>query len=139
MISPDATAIGPVCDNRSNLGKWLRELRELLLPEDHSSAADAHSPFQQFAVPYQFQPKLTVGDAIVKVFLALVRIFLGSILFALWGEYSFLTWNTLDNVFGRVLILAVLLAIFLTALGAMLIGVNVVSRRLHRVKVSVVS
>jgi hypothetical protein len=102
-------------------------------PDAPPSAVDqTRSPFEQFAVPYQFQPRLTIAEALMSVFLALMRIFAGSILFAVWGEYSFLTWNNIGNGFGRGLVLMVLLAVFLITLGTMLIGVNALGRRLRR-------
>lgn len=114
----------------------MQEIRELVFPPavaPPSAVDQGRSPFEQFAVPHQFQPRMTIPEAITAVFLALVRIFAGSILFAVWGEYSFLSWNNIGNGFGRGLVLIALLAVFLMALGSMLIGVNILGRRFRRI------
>jgi hypothetical protein len=119
----------PLCDNLNNVRNRILKIGHLLFPaEEPSRAAGPVSPFEQFAVPYQFQPKLTLGEAVVSVFLALLRIFTGSILFALWGAYSFMTWNAFQNSLGRAIVLAVLLAAFLVALGGLMIAINTLGR-----------
>jgi len=46
---------------------------------------EAKSPLEQFAVPHQFQPRLSLFGATVAITAALTRIFLGSLIGALWG------------------------------------------------------
>jgi hypothetical protein len=84
----------------------------------------------RFAIPHDFPPNLTLNQALVRVGGALVRICLGSLLFALWGVGSGLTWNAIANPFLRVLALLPLLALFLVAIVAVMLGVTAAVKRL---------
>jgi hypothetical protein len=117
------------CDNLNNVRRRIRHLSGLLFPlPEYPGTVEVQSPLGQFALPHQFQPKLTLGEAVVSVFLALIRIFAGSMLFAAWGAFSFLAWTAISNFLGRTLVLTMLLAVFLVALGALMIGINVMGR-----------
>jgi hypothetical protein len=77
------------------------------------------SPLEKFAVPHQFQPRLSIFGAFVAITGALARILLGSLIGALWGAQIWLAfasthsaaWKTFA-IFG----LAVGLTVSLTAL-----------------------
>jgi hypothetical protein len=43
------------------------------------------SPFEKFAIPHTFQPRLTVYGALLAVSAALTQILLGCLIAALWG------------------------------------------------------
>jgi hypothetical protein len=45
----------------------------------------AHAPLEQFALPHQFTPRLSLFGACVAIAAALTRIFVGSLIGALWG------------------------------------------------------
>jgi len=117
------------CDNLNNVRRRIHQIAGLLFPlPEYPGTVGVQSPFEQFAVPHQFQPKLTLGEAVVSVFLALIRIFAGSMLFAVWAASSFLTWSAVRNFVGRALLLTMLLAVFLVVLGALMIAINVMGR-----------
>jgi len=48
-------------------------------------ARDVQSPLHQFALPHQFQPRLTLYGAVIAVSAALTQIVMGSLIAALWG------------------------------------------------------
>jgi hypothetical protein len=68
---------------------------------------EIHSPLEQFALPHQFTPRLSLLGAVVAVMGALARIFLGSLIGALWGvqiwiaiaSYHSIVWKSFV-VFG---------------------------------------
>lgn len=77
------------------------------------------SPLEKFAVPHQFQPRLSVYGAFVAVTGALARILLGSLIGALWGVQIWLAIVSARSMIWKifaVLGLSVGLAISLAAL-----------------------
>ena len=46
---------------------------------------DVHGPLGQFALPHQFTPRLSLFGACIAIAAALTRIFVGSLIGALWG------------------------------------------------------
>ena len=82
-----------------------------------------HSPLEQFAMPHQFAPRLTIYGAIVAVAGALARIFLGSLVGALWGVQIWLAvvsdhsllWK-IFAIFGLAAALTVSLAVLMWAI-----------------------
>src|SRR5271165_460462 len=84
----------------------------------------------RFAIPHDFPPDLTLKEALVRVGGAIVRIFVGSLLFALWGVASALAWNAIQNPFLRVLALLPLLAVFLVTITAVMMGVTAVVKKI---------
>jgi hypothetical protein len=84
---------------------------------------------ERFAVPHAFSPDLTPATAAVAVLGALARIFLGSLLFALWGISSALAWNAIGSHFWRSAALVPLVLGFLLSLAALMMGIASVVRR----------
>jgi hypothetical protein len=84
--------------------------------------------YKHFAVPHQFQPELTVSQAAVAALRAFLRIFLGSILFGVWGAYALLLWVSIPNLFLRVMAMIPMIALFLALLGGLLVGTTLVLR-----------
>jgi hypothetical protein len=80
----------------------------------------------RFAIPHTFPPELTITQALVRVGGALMRICLGSLLFALWGVGSLMVWSAVANPFLRVLALLPLLAVFLATATGVMLGVTAV-------------
>jgi hypothetical protein len=86
---------------------------------------NAPSLLERFAVPHQFQPRMSAYGAFVAVAGALARILLGSLIGALWGVGIWLAavsahsiaWKGLA-IFGLVAGLAVSLALLLLAVHA---------------------
>jgi ABC-type Fe3+ transport system permease subunit len=47
--------------------------------------ADVRNPLERFAIPHQFQPRLSLFGALLAVTAALAQILLGCLIAALWG------------------------------------------------------
>jgi hypothetical protein len=62
---------------------------------------EAKSPLEQFAVPHQFQPRLSLFGATVAITAALTRIFLGSLIGALWGVCIWLAAASSHSIFWK--------------------------------------
>jgi hypothetical protein len=91
------------------------------------------SSYERFALPYKFQPRLSVPHAIVFALRALLRIFLGSILFGVWGAYTLLAWSSIHNPFVLAVTLVPMFAVFLALLAGVMVGTSRLSpRRLPR-------
>ena len=86
------------------------------------------SPFERFAIPYMFQPALRPSQAAVAALRSFLRIFLGSLLFGVWGAYALLLWTSITNPLLRVAAMIPMIALFLVLLGGVLIGTTLVLR-----------
>jgi hypothetical protein len=112
----------------------LRTIRALIFPDaaalGPATAAEGakRGPFEQFAVPFMFQPALTPAQAAVAALRTLLRIFLGSLLFGVWGAYAMLAWTSIHNPFLRVAAMIPMIALFLVLLGGVLIATTLVLR-----------
>ncbi len=67
-------------------------------------------------------------EAMVAVVTTLTRIFLGSLLFAVWGTYSFLAWNTIQGPFLRVMVLLPLLLLFFLFFALLMIAISAIQK-----------
>jgi hypothetical protein len=101
----------------------------LLKKSDDSTAFPARSTYERFAIPYSFTPRLSLVEAMIAAGGALVRILLGSILFAVWGTYSFLAFNAIKNVFWRGFVMLALLALFALLLALVMLSITSLVRR----------
>jgi hypothetical protein len=88
------------------------------MPAGHRSIAD------RFAVPHNFPPDLTVPEAMIRVAGALTRIFLGSLLFAVWGVGAAVTLRDIPNLFLRIAAFIPLLGIFVAALTMLMLAIT---------------
>ncbi len=82
------------------------------------------SPLEKFAVPHQFQPRLSLYGALVAITAALARILLGSLIGALWGVQIWLAFASTRSaawkgftIFGLGVGLAVSIAALMWAVG----------------------
>jgi hypothetical protein len=101
----------------------LRTIEALIFPEAASSkAGEDGSLHQRFAIPHMFQPSLTPTQALKAALRTLLRIFLGSVLFGVWGAYALLAWTSIHNLFLQVAVMIPMIALFLVLLGGLLIG-----------------
>jgi hypothetical protein len=109
---------------------WER-MAALLFPQPGAAdpAADRAS-YERLAVPFTFKPRLSFFEAVVAVFAALLRIFLGCILFAVWGSYSLFAWSNIPNVFLRWAVLLPMFVLFLFALGLLFLAIAAMVRGL---------
>jgi hypothetical protein len=107
------------------------KLRELLsFDQNHESRDDPErSSYERFAIPYSFKPQLSLAAAAISAAGAFLRIFFGSILFAVWGTYTFYAWNSLRNVFLRGAALLALLLLFAVSLALLMLAISALVRK----------
>jgi hypothetical protein len=113
--------------------RWTTRARELLLPDppaDQRIARQARSSYERFAIPFTFKPRLSVPAAVIASIGALLRILLGSLLFAVWGTYSLLVWSTVHNPLARAGVLLPLFVLFLLAMALLMFTISAVVGRL---------
>jgi len=100
---------------------------------DSSLQAYRRTIHDRFSIPYAFGPNLRVGEAAVAAMGALARIFLGSLLFALWGVSSALVWNSMENHFWRAVVTVPMVLVLLVSMGGLMLGIaalgNLISTR----------
>jgi hypothetical protein len=115
----------------SELGPKYRRLRELMFPAI-DGATDDGPGHERLPIPHTFGPRLSILKAFVFAIGSLTRIFLGSLLFALWGTAGLMTWGAVENPFLRVLATTPMLVGFLACTGAMLVLVTLAAERITR-------
>ena len=102
----------------------LAKLGDLLaLPPEPDCADPSRSQYERLAIPHSFKPRLSVAEAAVAAGGAVLRIFLGSLLFAVWGTYSLIAWGAVQNVFLRSVMALFLLALFVVLLAALMLAI----------------
>ena len=94
--------------------------------------AEIRPPFERFAVPYQFQPKLTLYGALLAVMAALIQIVFGSLLAALWGVRIWLAAVSLHSVAWKSFVILSLSIAMLLSLGILVLGTRAVVTRLSK-------
>jgi hypothetical protein len=110
----------------------LRGIEALIFPEARRSESESATeameriPLEPFALPYMFQPSLTPAQAALAALRTLLRIFLGSLLFGVWGAYALLMWTSIPNAFLRVTALIPMIALFLVLLCGLLMATTLV-------------
>jgi hypothetical protein len=107
------------------------KLRELFVfDQSHSSPDDPGRPsYERLAIPHTFKPQLSVAEAAISATGAFFRIFFGSILFAVWGTYTFYFWSTIRNVFLRGGVLLALLLGFVISFAFLLLAISALVRK----------
>ena len=88
------------------------------------------SIFSRFAVPYTFNPDLSMGEAMARIVLTLARIFSACLLFAVWGGFSAAACSTIQNRYWRLLAALCLLLLFLAALAALMAAISALERKI---------
>lgn len=96
--------------------------------------AQQRSSYERFAIPYSFKPQLSVPEAALAAITAFLRIFLGSLLFAVWGTYTLMIWSGLHGWFWRVALALPMGAVFLVCLAVLMVGISAASRWLSGFK-----
>jgi hypothetical protein len=79
---------------------------------------------ETFGVPYTFNPDLTLVEAVWAVLFALSRIFLGSLVFALWGVCAWTTFAAIHNAVLRILAMLPILLLFLASMAILMIAIT---------------
>lgn len=103
------------------------------MPHEENQTLE-RSSYERFAIPYTFKPRLSVLEATCAAAIAFLRIFLGSLLFAVWGVYTLLAWSTIHNLFWRIATVAAMGALFLLCLALLMRGISVLPKRLMRLR-----
>ena len=110
-------------------GVQLKKLADLIaFPVERDGQDPARSTYERFAIPYSFKPRLSVAEAMIAAGGALLRILLGSILFAVWGTYTFLALSAIKNVFLRGFVLVALIALFALLLALLMLSITALVR-----------
>lgn len=108
---------------------WIEKARALLLPSIASGAeGEDRSVYERFAIPYAFKPQLSLTEAVIAAATAFLRIFLGSLLFAVWGTYSLVLWTSIRSHFWRFAALLPMAALFLLGFGLLMLAISAVVR-----------
>jgi hypothetical protein len=92
----------------------------------------APTPLKRFAVPHQFQPQMTVLGALVAVVGALIQIFFGSLLGAVWGVWIWLAAVSNHSIFWKIPSLTALAVGLCASLGLLIWSVQRVISRLSK-------
>ena len=103
-----------------------RLVARMFPPFDGPPQPSSKSVGEPFAIPYMFNPNLSFSGALIAVALSLSRIFLGSLLFAVWGTGSLMAWSRIHNHFWRAMALAPLILLFLVSFAALMIAISTV-------------
>jgi hypothetical protein len=106
---------------------WVARTRALLFPL--AERLEETGP-ARLAIPHTFKPRLTFREAVVAVAGAFLRIFFGSLLFAVWGAYSLAAWTAIRSYIWRLAVLLPLLVIFLLSFALLLVTVSALVRAL---------
>ena len=102
-----------------------------ILPEDDVTGDDPQrSVYERFAIPYSFKPQLSLLEAVIAASGAFSRIVLGSLLFAVWGTYTFLAWISIRNLFWRVAVLLAMIVLFVLSFALLMLAISALVRML---------
>lgn len=86
--------------------------------------------YERFAIPHAFKPQLSFPEAIIAAMGAFLRIFLGSLLFAVWGAYTMVMWSTIRTPLLRVALLLPMILLFLVLFTLLMMAIAAAVRSL---------
>jgi hypothetical protein len=78
--------------------------------------------YDRLAIPHSFKPQMSVLEATFAALGMFLRIVLSSLLFAVWGALSLMARSRIPNLFLRLPVLAVLLALFVLGLALLVVA-----------------
>jgi hypothetical protein len=84
----------------------------------------------RFAIPYSFKPELSVPEALIAAFGAFLRIFLGSILFGVYGWNSLVRWNAIRSTFWKVVAVPPIILLFVLLFTLLMAAISAMVRKL---------
>jgi hypothetical protein len=102
--------------------------RALLFPTTYGGEEEARPEHERLAIPFTFKPQLSFSEALVATAGALLRILLGSLLFAIWGTYSLVAWGAIRNPFWRIGVQLPLFLLFLLSLSLLMLAIAALVR-----------
>jgi hypothetical protein len=112
---------------------WIAKMRGLFFPlADQADGEKDRSVYERFEIPFTFKPHLSFVEALIATAGALLRIFLGSLLFAVWGTYSLVAWSAIRNPFWRVGTQLPLLVLFLLSFCLLMLAIAALVRTISR-------
>jgi hypothetical protein len=91
---------------------------------------EVQSPLEQFALPHQFTPRLSFYGACVAIIGALTRIFVGSLIGALWGVAIWTTAASAHSIVLRSIVIMLLAAGLAASLTALMWAVHKATMKL---------
>ena len=98
--------------------------------EDLEGRDPERSVYERFAIPHTFKPQLSVAEALISVAGAFLRIVLGSILFGFSGGYAILAWNSIRNLFWRIVVVLALACVFVISFIFLMLAISALVRML---------
>ena len=108
---------------------WTARARALLFPPAvHDDRAADRCVHERFAIPYTFKPQLSLAEAFIAATVALLRIFVGSLLFAVCGTYTLVAWSNIQSLFLRVAAVLSLVLLFLVSLFLLMLASSALTR-----------
>jgi hypothetical protein len=107
---------------------WEKVRAELFPPTEPAAETTGRSDYERLAIPHTFKPQLSLIEAIIAAFGAFLRIFLGSLLFAVWGTYTLFAWAKLGNYFWRVVAMVPLTLLFLLTFTFLMLAISAAVR-----------
>jgi hypothetical protein len=93
-----------------------------------SGDEEDRSKHERFAIPFTFKPQLSFAEALVSTAGALLRVLLGSLLFAVWGTYSLVAWAEIRNPFWRIGVQLPLFFLFLLSFSLLMLTIAALVR-----------
>ena len=104
---------------------WITKTSALLLPPTElGDGGGDRSVYERFAIPFTFKPRLSFTEAVIATAGAFLRVFLGSLLFAVWGIYSLVVWTAIRNLFWRIGVLLPLFLLFLLSFALLMLAIS---------------
>jgi len=86
--------------------------------------------YQRFAIPYSFKPELSFAEATIAALGAFLRIFLGSILFGVYGWNALVMWNAIRSPFWRAAAIPAMVLVFLVLFALLMAAISALVRKL---------
>jgi hypothetical protein len=109
---------------------WVGKVRSLFVAPVERRSHGARPEYQRLAIPYTFKPELSFTEAMIGAFGAFLRIFLGSILFGVYGWNALTTWNAIHSPLWRVAAIPPMVLVFLLLFALLMAGISAMVRKL---------
>ncbi len=112
---------------------WIAKARGLFFPlAAQSDGGEDRSEYERLAIPFTFKPQLSFVEALIATVGAFLRVFLGSLLFAVWGAYGLVAWTKIRNPFLRVGAELPLFLLFLLSFALLTLAISALVRTISR-------